>query len=72
MGEVVDFTGETFNAIPAEDMLQKALKWNMESVLVVGWGKDGHLHAGASISEVGELLILLELFKKELLAACSK
>lgn len=50
-----------------ESFLEKAKDWDMDRCVVVGFDENGSLRCGASFSEIGEMLIMLELTKQRLL-----
>jgi len=65
---VVFLDVDTTLAIPPERVLDGALKADLEEVIVLGWTKDGQMYAAGSTGDIADTLLLLELFKKELLS----
>lgn len=65
MTNVIDFTGQTTVPIPPDKVLDGAKVCT--SVLVLGWDQNDEFYMASSDAEVGELLILLELAKRDLL-----
>ena len=66
--DVVSFTGETTLDEPPAGLLEKAKDWGMVRCLVIGTHEDGSLAIGGSFSDVGEMLLLLERAKRDVLA----
>ncbi len=64
---VVPFTGDTTLPIPPERVLQGAIDAQLSQVLVLGWDKDDRLYVAMSHTDLGGLLILLEIAKADLL-----
>lgn len=54
--------------IPAERVLNGALKANLESAFVLGYERDGELYTASSVAAGPELLWMLKLAEKRLLA----
>ena len=54
--------------IPPERILNGALKADLEQAFVIGWGRDGELYTASSFANGPELLWMIELAKKRLLA----
>lgn len=55
---------KTFTA----DEVLDANKGVFKEVLLVGWGETGLLSIASNIDDPGEILLMMELFKKELLS----
>jgi hypothetical protein len=72
MTEVVNFTGITTVPERPETFLKKAEKWGLDRCLIAGWSDSGKFCFGASFSDVGELLILLEKAKRDLLESLER
>lgn len=53
--------------IPPERVLSGAIEADLDTVVVIGWTRDDEFWASASTSDVADLLLLLEMLKKELL-----
>ena len=64
--EIVKFNGFTRFDISPEWILDGA-KDQLKSVLLVGWDKDDKLYIASSTGKVGDLLELIEHFKKDLM-----
>ena len=67
MGDVVGFTGITTIDCSAEDALEKAKEWGMDSCVVAGFDKDNGFHFGGSTSDIARIVLILELAKKHIL-----
>lgn len=67
MSNVTNFTGITVVPEPADKFLEKAKTWGLDTCVVVGLTNDGDLAAGSNISDVAELVLLLERAKKDLI-----
>ena len=65
---VVELDMVTRLDIPVERVLNGAMKADLNNVFVVGWDQDGDLYTASSIADGAELLWMLELAKKRLLA----
>ena len=63
---VVPFHGITKRPLLPETVLVGAIEADLREVLVIGWQGD-ELYVAASRSRVGELLILMEMAKRQLL-----
>lgn len=66
MANIVMFTGSTTHDLNPDALLE-ANKGIFETLCFFGRNKDGKFIAGSSISSVGEMLILIELFKLTLM-----
>ncbi len=66
MGEVVYFDGQTKLDIPADRVLETAVG-TLDSVVVIGYDKEGNEYVAASTSNLPDVLWLLERAKKMLL-----
>lgn len=53
--------------IPAERVLRRAIKAEIDKVVVLGWDQNGEAYFASSIADGAEVLWLLELCKKQLL-----
>ena len=65
MTNVIDFTGPNVGPVPPEQVLDGAK--GCSTVLVIGWDEKDEFFMAASEAEIGELLILLELAKRDVL-----
>jgi hypothetical protein len=66
---VVELDVLTTLDIDPERILNRALAEEPESILVVGWSKDGSLYFDRSMASLPEALWLMEMAKKILLDA---
>ena len=67
MGDVIDFKGITKLDLDPERVLEKA-KGRLESVVIMGYDKDGHEYFESSISNGPEVNWLIDSLKARLLA----
>ena len=63
--KVIPIGGVTKLDIPVERVLDAA-KSQLESVVLAGWDKDGHLYCASTMADGGELIWLLEAAKHKL------
>ena len=63
--KVYTFDGMTKNDIDADFVLEAA-KGKMDNVLVLGIDKEGNEYFAASSSDLGDALLIVELFKKRI------
>lgn len=66
MGDIVNFGGITTIDIPSDRILEEAIG-NLDSVVVVGFDKEGELYFESSTADGGNVLWLMALAKKALL-----
>lgn len=66
MTNVVHFTGQTTVKQDADQILE-ANKGVFDELIYMGHSKDGQFIAGGNISDVGQILIFIELLKRQLL-----
>lgn len=66
MGKVIDFPGITRLNLPP-DRIINAARGRLDSVVVIGYDKDGGEYFATSIADGGEVLWLLERCKRALL-----
>lgn len=66
---VVEFTGVTKLDIPPERIIAAAAKADLESVVILGYCKDGEVYLSSSMADGGDVLWLFEIAKKALLEA---
>lgn len=66
MGKVIPLGGVTKLDIDPDLVLENN-KGELESVLIIGWTKDGELLTATSQADGGEVLWLMELCKKRLM-----
>lgn len=64
---IIQFNNIVSAEIPCEKVLQGAIAANLDAVLVIGWDENGEMYSASSMGDVGELLLLIEKYKKELL-----
>ena len=67
MGNVIEFNGITKLDLDPERVLEKA-RGRLESVVIMGYDKDGHEYFGSSISNGPEVNWLIDSLKARLLA----
>lgn len=72
MGEVVEFTGETFIDLPAEKVLDAAREQNLKDAIVIGSCENDDLYFAGTTSDVGRVILLLELAKQQLLESLAE
>jgi hypothetical protein len=68
MGEVIEPSFITKLDIPVERILRKAQEAGLTTVVVMGWDADGDTYFASSVADGGEVLWLMEMCKKDLLA----
>lgn len=68
MGEVVELDVVTSLNLPVERILRKAGEADLDGVVVIGWTKAGERYFSASYADGPEVLWLLKLAEKDLLA----
>jgi hypothetical protein len=54
--------------VTPDEVLDTAIGRDFRSLIVVGFTKDDHYYVHASSPDIGELLILLELTRRELMS----
>lgn len=64
---VVLFCGITDRDFPADLILRKALDADLDGVVILGYQKDGEGFFASSMADGGDVLWLIESFKKKLL-----
>lgn len=69
MDNVVELQVVTRLDIPAERVIRRANEANLSNVVVIGWDDDGDFYFASSYASGPEVLWLLEMAKKELMAA---
>lgn len=67
MGEVLKFKGITTVDEPIDNILDKAKSWGMIKCVVIGLDENGALKFGGSLSDAGEIMIMLEAAKLDLI-----
>jgi hypothetical protein len=67
LGEVVELPVITSLDLPAERVLNAAIKEDLDEVVIVGFDKDGDFYFASNKSDGGGVLWLFELAKKALL-----
>jgi len=68
MGEVIELDIDTTLDIPPVKVCEAAMHADLSSVMVIGWDKAGQFYMASSSGDIGELLIMLELGKRETVA----
>lgn len=66
MGDVVTFTGITKLDLPPDRILEAAVG-QLESVVILGYDKEGKEYFASSLADGGDVLWLMEKLKKQLL-----
>lgn len=66
MSKIIPFSGVTSLDLPPDQVLEQATD-HLESVIVIGYTKEGEEYFCSSLADGGEVLWLLERFKKQLL-----
>lgn len=66
MTNVIKFDSSTVLDLNVDDMLE-ANKGTFDTLLFCGRDKNGKFISGCSIGDVGETIVLLELFKRDLM-----
>lgn len=66
MAKILDWDGLTRHDIDPGKVLKAAIG-ELESVLVIGWDKEGELYTASSKSDGGDILWLLEKCKQRLM-----
>lgn len=64
---VTMFPGQTFLDIPPDRVLDAAKDLNLQCAIVVGRDAEGRLYLASSSGDAAEMLLLLELSKREVL-----
>ena len=67
MADIVEFPGETIVSEPPVVFLERAKAWGMDRCIVVGLDETDKIHYGSSFADIGDMLIMIELFKREIL-----
>lgn len=65
--EIIEFKGETKLDISPEKVLSAAIEADLDSAIVIGRDKDGHLYFAASSGDIFDTNWLLDIAKQELL-----
>lgn len=68
MGDVVALDVSTTLDITPSNILSGALNHDFDSVMVIGWDKAGKFYIASSSGDIGQLLLLLEVAKRETIA----
>jgi hypothetical protein len=78
MAEIINFPSEgqplsygdhAEQEIPVETVMEAASKEIVKNVIVLGQCEDDSVYFGSSSKDIGKLIVLLEIFKKNLLDA---
>ncbi len=64
--KIFQFDGKTTNELPSDQVIEAAVGI-LDSVLLIGWHKDGTFYTAASGPSIPEALMMLELCKKRLM-----
>lgn len=67
MSNVIKFTGATTNDIEPDVILESAKNEMLSECLVIGFQPDGQLYFAGSTGDVGQILTMIELAKKQLM-----
>lgn len=67
MGEVLKFRGITTVDEPPESILEKAKGWGMTQCVVLGFDEHAGLKFGGSLSDAGQIMLMLEAARLELI-----
>lgn len=67
MGDVIKFSGLTAIDEPAEQALEKAKAWNLETVVIAGLTKENGLIVGGNSSDRALVNLILDLAKQDIL-----
>lgn len=65
MTNVLPFTGETKGPVGPRAVAEGAAE--LESILVLGWDKQGQFYIASSSPDVGELLLLTKLGERQIM-----
>lgn len=68
MGEVVDAGIITTLDIPPKRIIEGAVNADLETVIILGYDKDGEEYFASSTGTTGTILLLMERFKLQLLS----
>jgi hypothetical protein len=63
---VVDFGGVTYLDLEPDRVFEKAIG-NVDSVVIIGFDKEGDFYFASSKADAGEVIWLMEMAKKKLL-----
>ena len=64
---IIPFPGEMTVDEPVDAMLEKAKAWGMTQCTVIGFKEDGELIFGGSTSDMGNVLLMLEGAKHQIM-----
>lgn len=57
--KILNFNGITRLDIPPARILKGAQKWGLESVVILGWDKNGEAYFSSSMADGGDVLWLM-------------
>lgn len=63
---IVIWKGVTFHDLPPDRLLEAA-KGHLDSVVILGWDKDGDIYFASSKADGGEVMWLIEFAKRALM-----
>lgn len=66
MGDVIDLDIQTTQPVSPEKVIKAALAADLETVLIIGYEKDGKFYFAGSISDVPDTNFILDEAKQEL------
>lgn len=69
MTKIIQFPGLTRRTTPVLGVLQQVAEMDLQSVVMVGWDRDGNFKFASSSPDGGEALTLLQIGAHELLQA---
>jgi hypothetical protein len=64
---LIGFTGATFSEIPVESVLDGAKPEKLAQVMIIGMREDGSTYYATSYSDIGEMLLQTEIFKRQMI-----
>lgn len=67
MGDIVEFDGLTTVDEPADQVLEKAKTWNLETVVIAGLTEEGEIVTGGNSSDRALNNLIIDLAKQEIL-----
>lgn len=66
---VVQLDVATLNDIPVDDVLEAAKSEKLSQVIILGSRDDGSTYYASSTSDIAEMLLQIEIFKRQILEA---
>lgn len=67
MGDVTNIGGKTNLDMPVNGVLEGAIEADLDSAVVMGYGKDGKVYFASSIGDAPDMNYLADKFKRYLL-----